>query len=147
MKHYYIIVYYGGSANSKLFQNVREKASLAYSANSNYVRFKSNIFINAGIEVENFEKTINIIKEQLKSMENGDFTEEQMENDKKSIISNIKTIDDEQDTQIMYFLGQELIGSKETTEDYKTNIKNVTREDILKIASKVRINTIYFLRN
>ena len=36
----------GGSANSKLFQNVREKASLAYTASSNYYRFKNNIFIN-----------------------------------------------------------------------------------------------------
>ncbi len=47
---YVAIVYntiLGGGANSKLFQNVREKASLAYSAGSNYVRQKSNIFIRA----------------------------------------------------------------------------------------------------
>lgn len=30
----------GGSANSKLFQNVREKASLAYTAGSSYLRQK-----------------------------------------------------------------------------------------------------------
>ena len=35
----------GGSANSKLFQNVREKAHLAYVASSTYYRFKSIIFI------------------------------------------------------------------------------------------------------
>ena len=80
----------GGSANSKLFQNVREKASLAYTAGSSYVRFKSNIFINAGIEIENYEKAIKIIKEQLESMKNGEFTEEEIENEKKSLISGIK---------------------------------------------------------
>lgn len=137
----------GGSANSKLFQNVREKASLAYTASSNYVRFKSNIFINAGIEIENFEKAMNIIKDQLESMKNGEFTEEEIENAKKGILSNISLIDDEQDSQIMYFYGQELIGSKDTIEDYKEKIIKVTKEDILKIASKVNINTIYFLRN
>ena len=137
----------GGSATSKLFQNVREKASLAYTASSNYVRFKSNIFINAGIEVENYEKAMKIIREQLESMKNGDFTEEQIENEKKGIISHINTIDDEQDTQIMYFFGQELIGSNETVEDYKEGIKGVTKEKILNIASKVKINTIFFLRN
>ena len=130
-----------------MFQNVREKASLAYTASSNYVRFKSNIFINAGIEIENFEKAMDIIRKQLESMKNGEFTEEQIENEKKGILSSINTIDDEQDTQIMYFFGQELISSNETVEDYKKGIKSVTKEQILNIASKVKINTIFFLRN
>ena len=137
----------GGSANSKLFQNVREKASLAYTVNSNYVRFKSNIFINAGIEIQNYEKAISIIKEQIKSMEKGEFTEEEIKNAKKGIISNINLIDDEQDSQIMYFYGQELIESNDTLKDYKEKINNVTKEDILKIASRININTIYFLKN
>ena len=38
----------GESATSKLFQNVREKASLAYTAGSNYVRQKNNIYIILG---------------------------------------------------------------------------------------------------
>ena len=91
----YIIVYFGGSANSKLFQNVREKESLAYTAGSNYVRYKSNIFISAGIEIKNFEKALEIIRKQIEDMKNGDFTEERMENRKKGIISQINTIDDE----------------------------------------------------
>ena len=137
----------GGSANSKLFQNVREKASLAYTASSNYVRFKSNIFINAGIEIENYDKTIKIIKEQLESMKNGEFTNEEIENEKKSIISGIDLIDDEQDSGIVYFYGQEITNSNVNLEDYKRRVKNVTKEQILNIAKKVSINTIYFLRN
>ena len=137
----------GGSANSKLFQNVREKASLAYTANSNYVRFKSNIYINAGIEIENYEKALKIIKEQLESMKNGEFTDEEIENEKKSIISGINLIDDEQDAGIVYFYGQEITNSNVDLEDYKQRVKNVTKEQILNIASKVKINTIYFLRN
>ena len=39
----------GGTANSKMFQEVREKASLAYTAGSNYSKYKSNIFIKCGI--------------------------------------------------------------------------------------------------
>ena len=137
----------GGSANSKLFQNVREKASLAYTASSNYVRFKSNIFINAGIEIDNYEKAIKIIKEQLESLKNGEFTDEEIENEKKSIISGINLIDDEQDSGIIYFYGQEITGCKVELEDYKERVKNVTREQIMNIAKKVKINTIYFLRN
>ena len=93
----------GGSANSKLFQNVREKASLAYTASSNYIRFKNNIIINCGIEIENYDKALTIIKKQIEDMKNGDFTDEDIENAKKGIIAAIKTIDDEQDTEITYF--------------------------------------------
>lgn len=130
-----------------MFQNVREKASLAYTTGSNYVRYKSNIFITAGIEIENFDKTLEIIRKQIEDMKNGDFTEEQIENEKKGIISQINTIDDEQDTQIVYFFGQEITKINETIEQYKENIKKVTKEQIQNIASKVKINTIYFLRN
>ena len=137
----------GGSANSKLFQNVREKASLAYTASSKYVRFKSNIYINAGIEIDNFEKAIKIIREQLESLKNGEFTYEEIENEKKSIISGINLIDDEQDSGIIYFYGQEVTNSNVELEDYKQRIRNITKDQILNIAKKVKINTIYFLRN
>ena len=80
-------------------------------------------------------------------MKNGDFTEEDLENAKKGIISQINTIDDEQDTQIIYFFGQEITNSNVGIEEYKNNILNVTKEDVIKIASKIKINTIYFLRN
>ena len=80
-------------------------------------------------------------------MKNGDFTDEQIENEKKGIISQINTIDDEQDTEIIYFFVQELIGVNVPIEKYKENVNKVTREQIQNVASKVEINTIYFLRN
>ena len=60
-------------------------------------------------------------------------------------ISGIKGIDDEQDTEITYFFGQELTDNKTTLEQYIKNIENVTKENIIKIANSVTINTIYFL--
>ncbi len=100
----------GESATSKLFQNVREKASLAYTARSNYVRQKNNIFIRCGIEIENYDEAVKIIKEQLEEMKNGEFTEEDIENSKKYMISGIKTVADEQDSEMTYYFGQELSG-------------------------------------
>ena len=137
----------GGSANSKIFQNVREKANLAYAANSSYLRHKNNIFINCGIEINNYEKALELIKEQLEDMKKGDFTEENIEDSKKGILATVKTIDDEQDTSITYFFGQELAKKKTSIEEYVNKISNVKKEDIINIANKVRINTIYFLKN
>ena len=137
----------GGTANSKMFQEVREKASLAYSAGSTYLRYKGNIFIKCGIEIKNYKKALEIIRKQLKDMQNGIFTDEDIENAKKSIISGIRSIDDEQDTEITYFFGQELTNEKISTEEYIKNIEKVAKEDIIKIANSLQINTIYFLKN
>ena len=147
---YYTLVYnniLGGSANSKIFQNVREKASLAYSAGSSYFKYKNNIFINCGIEISNYEKAVELIKAQIEDMKNNNFTNEELENAKNSIIATIKTIDDEQDTLIIYYFGQELSNNKITIEDYIKKIEEIKREDVLNIANKVEINTIYFLRD
>ena len=137
----------GESATSKLFQNVREKASLAYTARSNYIRQKNNIYIRCGIEIENYEKALKIIKEQLEDMKNGNFTDEEIENAKKYMISGIKTVKDEQDSEITYYLGQELSGAFKSFEEYAEKIEEITREQIQEIANKIQVNTIYFLRN
>ena len=137
----------GGTATSKLFQNVRERESLAYTASSNFTYYTGNIFINAGIEIENYEKAVSIIKEQIEDMKKGKFTEEEIENAKKVIISNIDGISDEQDTEIIYFLGQELSNNNITLDQYKKYIQGVNKNEIEDFAKKIRINTIYFLRN
>lgn len=137
----------GGTANSKLFQNVREKASLAYTASSNYLRQKANIFIRCGIEIQNYEKALKIIKEQLEDMKNGNFTEEEIQNTKQCIISMVQGIPDEQDTEITYYFGQELTDTQNSIDEYIQNIKSVTKEQIIDLANTVKINTIYFLRN
>ena len=147
---YYTLVYnniLGGSANSKIFQNVREKANLAYVASSNYFRYKNNIFINCGIEISNYQKAVDLIKIQLEDMKKGNFTDEEIENAKKSIVAIIRTIDDEQDTGITYYFGQELSNNKTSIEDYIKKIEGVKRENILDVANKIDINTIYFLRD
>ena len=137
----------GGTANSKMFQEVREKASLAYSASSNYVRYKSNIFIRCGIEIKNYDKAMEIIRKQLEDMKKGIFTDEDIENAKKGIISGIRSIDDEQDTEITYFLGQELTNSKTSLEQYIEKIKKVNKQDIIDVANSISINTVYFLKD
>ena len=139
--------FYGGTANSKLFQNVREKESLAYTASSSYIKAKNNIFIKCGIEIANYEKAVNIIKEQLEDMKNGKFENQDIEDAKRSIIATVKTITEEQDTEITYYFGQEISNIKYTLEEYVEQINKVTKEQIQELAKKIKVNTIYFLRD
>ena len=149
-ENYKTVVYntvLGGGSNSKLFQNVREKESLAYTVSSSYARRKQNIFIRAGIEIENYDKALEIIKKQLQDMKEGNFSEEDLNNAKNLLLSTIENIPEEQDTEITYYFGQELAGTEDTIEMYQEKIKNVSKKDVVEVANKIQINTIYFLTN
>lgn len=137
----------GGGANSKLFQNVREKNSLAYTASSSYIRTKNVILVHCGIDIDKYEKALETIKEQIEDMKKGNFTDKDIEDAKKLIISSVKSISAEQDTEITYDYGQELSNEHTTIKDYQQNIQQITREQIVDIANKININTIYFLKN
>lgn len=137
----------GGTPTSKMFQNVREKNSLAYTASSSFIRQKANIFIKCGIDIPNYKKALEIIKEQLEDMKNGEFTAANIDEAKNNIISTIKFIPDEQDTELMYYFSQELSGYEMSYENYINKVNEIKKEDIVELAKRIQINTIYFLTN
>lgn len=137
----------GDGANSMMFQNVREKAGLAYSSKSSFVKQKLNIFIRCGIQIENYEKALELIKVQLDNIKKGKFSEEDIENAKTYLISGLKSVEEEQDTEIVFYIGQEIAKTNISLEEYIEKINKVSKEDILEFANSININTIYFLRN
>ena len=137
----------GDGATSMLFQNVREKASLAYTAKSNFIKQKLNIFIKCGIQIDNYEKTLKLIKKQLDNIREGKFSEEEIKNAKSYLISGIKNVEEEQDTEIVYYIGQEISKTNISIKEYINKIENVTKDEIIEFSKKLQINTIYFLRD
>lgn len=136
---------FGDGASSMLFQNVREKAGLAYTVRSGFVKPKNIIMVSSGIEIQNYEKALEIINEQIKNIRDGKFTDKDINNAKTYIISGIKNIEAEQDTEIVFYMGQELSGNYFSIEEYIKNINSVTKEQIVEFAKSLQINTIYFL--
>lgn len=137
----------GGIPTSKMFQNVREKNSLAYTASSSFIRQKANVFIKCGIDIPNYEKALKIIKEQIEDMKKGNFTDKNIEEAKTNIISTINFIPEEQDTELMYYFSQELSGYEMSYEEYIEKINSISKEDIIDLANRIQVNTIYFLTN
>ena len=135
----------GGTPTSKMFQNVREKAHLAYVAGSNYIRHKNNVFIRCGIEIADYQKALDLIKVQIEDMKKGDFTEEDIKNAKASIVAMIKSIPEEQDSEMMYYFGQEISEHKMDYNEYEQNVQKVQKQDVIDIANSIKTNTIYFL--
>lgn len=137
----------GGGPNSKLFRNVREKESLAYYISSTILKYKSIMLIDGGIEFSNFEKTIDIIKEQLEEMKRGSFTEEDIEISKKSLISSTESIKDSLFLISEFFFSQRLSDDNRSLEEIIKDINSVTKGEITESISKVVLDTIYFMKN
>lgn len=135
----------GGGANSKLFQNVREKASLAYSTGSKYIRRKDAIIIVTGIELQNYEKTLKIIKQQIEDMKSGNISDDEFDKAKQLIVASLNMIKESQEDTITFYFDQSLFEENLPLDEYIKNIEEVSKEQVIDIAQKVSINTIYYL--
>jgi predicted Zn-dependent peptidase len=136
---------YGGFSHSKLFINVREKASLAYYVASRLESHKGLMFVMSGIDNKNYEQALSIIKEQMKVMVAGDFSEEEI-SQTKAVIKNqyLETIDTARGTvEILYH--NIVAGKNISFEDLITKIEKVSKDEIMKVAAKIELDTIYFL--
>ena len=137
----------GVGANSKLFQNVREKESLAYTAGSAYVQQKDYIVIRAGIEIKNYEKALKIIKEQVEMLKRGEFTQEEIDSAKKMLTAPLLGLDDEQGLEISYEFRNNINNVKMTKNERIEKIENVSKQEIIVAINKAKLKIVYFLRN
>ncbi|MBR1883502.1 MAG: insulinase family protein [Clostridia bacterium] len=146
---YYIANMYnailGTTPSSKLFQNVREKASLAYTARSRYYRFKKTYVIYAGIEKMNYEKAKDIILEQISDMSSGNISDEEFNTAKASILSDLKEYKDSKFAMAKFLYMNYITKMSISLEDMILNFENVTKEDVITYAKNVEVKLIYFL--
>lgn len=136
---------FGGFSHSKLFINVREKASLAYYAASRLESHKGLLMVMSGIDVNNYDQALNIINEQMAAMKKGDFTDEEIVQT-KAVVKNqmLETIDVARGVVEVFYhnvISQESI----TLTDWMEKVNAVTREDIIRVAQKINQDTVYFL--
>lgn len=134
----------GGSPDSKLFQNVREKNSLCYSVSSVSQPLIGVLLIHAGINAFNYDRACSLIFEQLEDMKNGKFT---IEDIKKAVLTyknSMVEISETPDGLISLYSGIEYLNS-DTLEDRIKKIESVTKDDIMALANKLILDTIFFL--
>ena len=137
----------GGFPHSKLFQNVREKASLAYYSFSRLEKHKGIQLIGSGIEVKNYQQALEIILEQVELIRKGKITREEMENTRRALISMYKVVGDSP-YNLVNFYTDGLVGEREEGIDYFIRkIEDVREDNVVEIAHRVHLDTVYFLRS
>lgn len=136
---------FGGFSHSKLFINVREKASLAYYAASRLESHKGLMMVMSGIETANYDQAVDIIRAQMDAMKKGDFTDKEIEQT-KAVIQNqlLETMDTARGSiEVLY---HNVVAKQEISMDeWLKRIQQVTREEIVAVAEKIDLDTIYFL--
>lgn len=135
----------GSGAHSKLFNNVREKLSLAYYAASRLERYKGMMVISSGIEIANKQKALDEIARQMEDMKLGKISDYEFDATKKSIVNALRSLGDDIGCVEDYYLGQRVSGTQMSLDDYIDKISEVTADDVVRVAQKVKPEMVYFL--
>lgn len=136
----------GGFPHSKLFRNVREKASLAYYAFSRLEITKGLMVISSGIEKENRDRAQEIILQQVEAMKQGDFTAEELDFTRLALANRIRSAADDPQAMVALHMERMLNGRRESTKEILERIAGVNREQIVEAAGAVQLQTVYSLR-
>lgn len=136
---------FGGFSHSKLFINVREKASLAYYAASRLESHKGLLMVMAGIENANYKQALDIIHAQMKEMKQGNFSDEELAQT-KAVVKNqlLETIDVSRGlVEILYH--NVISGQDISLDEWFAKTERTTKEEIIAVGQKIQLDTIYFL--
>lgn len=137
-------IIFGGGPDSKLFQEVREKNSLAYYIGSTPNKLDNIILVRAGITKDNFDLSVKLIEKELSNMCKGKFNDEDIDKAKELFTSAIDEISESKARIIESYYMIELLGVDDI-ETKKEKMLKVTKDEIIKVAKKVKFDIVYML--
>ena len=136
---------FGGSSNSKLFLNVREKLSLCYYASSLYHRQKGLITVSSGVEFADFQPAYEEILSQLQALRQGQLEPWEPDAAKGVLRSAYAAMEDSQGRLENFYLGQAIEGRSDSPEDLSREMEETSAERIFRAMGTVSLDTVYYL--
>jgi len=134
-----------GGPSSRLFNNIREKNSLAYYAYSNYIKHFGILYMYAGISPNNYEKTYKLMEETLNDIKNENISEKEIKDSKKLITSSLTKNEDN-----IYSIVNDMVTSvlfdKITLEEYKKEVVKVKKAELIDLSKKLELDVVYLLK-
>ena len=137
---------FGGGVGSKLFMNVREKLSLCYFASSGVDLVKGVMAVISGIEAADYDKALAEIGRQLQAVRDGDITDEELASARRGLVNDLLSAADSAGALEAFWLEQNILGLEYGPEELAALVEDVTREDVVKAASGIGCDMVYFLR-
>ena len=137
---------FGAGMTSKLFVNVREKLSLCYSDGSGYYGSKGIVTVSAGIDFDKEQQTREEILRQLKAMQEGDISKQELTAAKEALLSSLRGTHDSPGSIEGFYATSALSGLRLTPAAYMEAIYAVTVDQVVAAAQTVNLHTTYFLK-
>ena len=134
----------GGGTESKLFKEVREKYSLCYTIHSFAKKLDHVLIITAGIDKNNFNKTVDLITKNLLDMKKGKITDREIEIAKEFYHTSLEEIEESENRMISEIMSQEILGLS-SIQERMTKMKKVRKQDIIKVCKKINMDTVFLL--
>lgn len=137
----------GGTANSKLFCNVREKQSLCYYCSSRFDMQKGIMYVDSGVEGDNLEKAEKAILKEIEDMQNGNISDFEIDATKMAVINSFNSSNDTVGGIDLWYTSQMFSGSFKTIDELSAEINAVTKQLLVDAAKKLTLDTVYILKN
>lgn len=135
----------GGDAHSLLFDVIREKMGLAYLTFSVFLPYLSALFVIAGVAPSDVDRTIVAIKEQVSCLSEGRFDDALIHRSKRLLESSIRSIYDQLQSMLATQINNQLSGKYDSRDDALRLLSNLTKDQIVQMASRLDLKTTYIL--
>ena len=138
---------FGGFPHSKLFMNVREKESLAYYASSSLASMTGKLTVKTGIDAATKNKTNRIIQDQLKALQDGDFTDDDFHQTIMGLTNNRYQSEDSPGAYLKRAYHDILVQSELMSLDqWLDRLEEVSREEVIRVAQETQLKATYLLQ-
>ncbi len=137
----------GGTASSKLFNNVREKKSLCYYCMSRFARLKGIMIVESGVETQNIEAAKEAILAEIEDMKNGNISDFEIEAAKLAAVNSFYAVMDTVGGICLWYSSQLMDATVDSPDEAARKINAVTKEDIVAAAKKLELDTVYILKS
>lgn len=137
-------IYASGGLTSKLYRSIREENSLCYAISSMYLKYDRLLLIHISLENVNVLKAVSLVKKELKNMQKGKFTDEEITDACNNMIISLDMTKDNNVALLnnyVLYVYDNLTPIDERVKLYK----EIKKEDIINVAKKIKLNTIFTL--
>lgn len=138
---------FGQFPSSFLFQEVREKNSLCYSIFSNLISFDGAMIVSTGVEHENIDQTIQLIREQFKKCQDGEFDEALIDVTKKMLINGLNSSLDDMNSMVSYAYNNSILNREQSIEQSIALIEKVSKQEIVDVLHQCQEIVAFVLTN
>ena len=138
-------IFGSGGLTSKLYKRIREENSLCYNISTLYLKYDELLVIHISLDTANVKRAVSMVKKCLKEMQTGDFLDSDLEDAKKSISLALDLTSDNNSSLLNNYVFHEF-DNLPLIDERKKSLAKLTKEDVVNVSRKLKLNTIYVLK-